>query len=922
MLRGMCINYFLRCLCYIIICYPTDSHLPVDWRNISSNGSDQFIGLAPHIKIMFSQFPNVIPKGDPQSNGYDQPHTTNMHTVWNKILSADHLPVWIQSSLRAMYCKWKKELDFFDANINRVAEPKPADCGVCTFCKSKFGVVNGCDKTVLSTAMWSHKHRRRWRAEDWLKSRPDVKCYLGTFRECSPNLIVGLASWFLLCGTRTTFPEMRDHVDRLLPTHSNYCHHGLQKALKLWNTWAMANWQPSYRRYIGLETAFGYYSNTTQQEVIDDVKTWVAGGSVDPAFQTVMYLTVKRLLDMCSRSIDSVSEVDSTTLLNMHHSEGVAAGVRWMYSGPNGQALIVSPSKTHYFHSVDPNRILAIMREPIEYDARCFVKEEPVKRRGVVNTGLITFSKMSPLLNDAEIAMRNHGSFPSQSSPVTLHGRIDPTSTAYSMPMDYSAFDHQFNSCHIKAVFSAFRDYYAVKRDTEYCRLKYDLAASLSEHCYPAIVRIYDEAFPVYGGVLSGWRLTAVLDSLLSFSMVQSLNNSAKAWTGIPILSRMNFTGDDIDMGGKTRSSCVTTGGSLSHIGCQIHPNKTYLTKGRTEYLRHVYDGRLIATYPARVISSICYRKPVSDERRETAAVKIRSNLGNWCKLANRMRYLESDLFVNRLARFAASDCVNGFKCLRYKEVEQWIKTAAIMGGGGLGKSTDYEYTIRNEEKAPVYWSRQHDVGSRTIVPLLFNDPQIKKEVERTEQRFMGIPGYVEDKGARAILGKSEPKSLPHLTGLSVSLPTVFQDPTPIMTGAIPTEYVKSALIAAAKHGGIKTMAEYLLANNAITVMGYIVITSIGNMLPKDVRTALGDLDIERDAGVCQMPQELFSYACDQLNRTLLHWVMRHPKFTINVVESMKRRLAIMYSDIERVQLADRITFSRGGHKYNPVFAC
>lgn len=239
-------------------------------------------------------------------------------------------------------------------NFRRLQQTTPpeGDWEVCFACKVLSGpgitdiITQGTNATTLP---------RRFRVERHLRDRQDIVDWLSTLN-LTPLAYHGLAAHALLTINKDDFQSYIQDMRALniIPNGHTACHHSIMSQYKknvapyLLNRWNSLKTKLSPVTYLSIDTIFGYNTNTTRDEIIQDIQDWVAGGSLRPSVALSLYrqqqdlLTTFDLQRMEGTIASPASIMKDTSLL---FSPGVAGGHKWDFEH-DGEITTAAPTKT------------------------------------------------------------------------------------------------------------------------------------------------------------------------------------------------------------------------------------------------------------------------------------------------------------------------------------------------------------------------------------------------------------------------------------------------------------------------------------------------------------------------------------------------------------------------------------------------
>lgn len=115
---------------------------------------------------------------------------------------------------------------------------------------------------------------------------------------------------------------------------------------------------------------------------------------------------------------------------------------------------------------------------------------------------------------------------------------------------------------------------------------------------------------PIKKGVLSGWKWTALLDSLINYLQFCEICD----FVGVDLsrVSDVAFQGDDVTATFLDPLDPVAVYAGYKRYGLEVNPFKFWIEPGRNEFLRKVGEGGRIFGYPARLVSGLLWHRPRS----------------------------------------------------------------------------------------------------------------------------------------------------------------------------------------------------------------------------------------------------------------------------------------------------------------------
>jgi hypothetical protein len=301
------------------------------------------------------------------------------------------------------------------------------------------------------------------------------------------------------------------------------------------------------------------------------------------------------------------------------------------------------------------------------------------------------------------------------------------------MPLDQSEFDKNVTLRQVKILL------HLIKR----ILVNYKLGEEVEE-IMDLIIYALDGGH-VYGvgdkieitnGILSGWRWTAMLDTMVNIVELKMGLRYCREHGQKVDLRDSNSQGDDVWMKLGSYDDAFALWYSYKSFGLDVNPKKFFVDTKRDEYLRRVLDQNVITGYPARSVASICFRNPIQ-EREPPGPQRVRSNFGKWKLFAERMNYQITDTFFFQCYLRDSRQSLLG---TTNQDIVNWTFQDVMYGGIGLGQNTADILDL--EERQPEYdnldlfslpgaaewlaYSAKYDVSSRSAFNFIMSTLSFK----------------------------------------------------------------------------------------------------------------------------------------------------------------------------------------------------
>lgn len=467
----------------------------------------------------------------------------------------------------------------------------------------------------------------------------------------------------------------------------DFCPHQFRKTFKTLTGAAKRGGDfghPFWRYLCYWEMSLGYLEYTPLSEMEGEVRAWLVepnhNGTTLPErkwYHQQMYLETKRFLQE-----------------NWHRPQNLTTLDEWLAKGSWMRGKGGTGYKTDVF--VDGKRIRTRRNKGVDavFQSNELVKQnlfgihpqqmivmqksEGAKIRPVVKTDNEGFRKMDFLSETIERGLYNctrSSLFMGASGNNALDMRIlDGISDGINVPLDQGSFDNHQGRPSILAVMLAMYDVVIDNEpDEDYKRVWESMFDSFT-HPDSAVI-LGSRRFPWGNGVASGWRWTALLDTLLNIASYEVLTRLA-AKSGPFAYWGAVHQGDDIIFKANSVDAVNYLIQLYNRFGYEVHPDKTFISKTRSEFLRRAYGPEGVTGYPARTIQGLLYKNPIRPQPMSSIA-----------RVYDRMSVLE--LLVSRgadpeaCAAYLIEDSAQ--LGIDAREVADFCTTPNSVGGGGLG---------------------------------------------------------------------------------------------------------------------------------------------------------------------------------------------------------------------------------------------
>lgn len=382
---------------------------------------------------------------------------------------------------------------------------------------------------------------------------------------------------------------------------------------------------------------------------------------------------------------------------------------------------------------VSPEQLLAVVKSSVvRQHNNAVVKREAAKTRWIVAGDDMTYLRMAWLSEWIEPKLHDHPNTPlfwsHERRSAWTHRRLAMMSTNYWFtPIDHSKFDHHFTRAMINILVDVFCDEAeATARrygDTEVAEVASLVRASMAA---PQVVTFHGRdgrlhAIPYKQGLLSGWRWTALLNTVGNYA----INYAVLRHAGLPFPPDMVCQGDDVTVAWATARHGYTFVRAFAQLGFAVNPAKTFFSRDYDEFLRMVYTKRGRFGYPHRCAPSLLYRKPWSTPTAD-GPEKIQELSKSWAQLVSRLdvggdlrrpaargAWLKGqDARFQMVARWIIRDLAGATR-VSNEVVLAWLLSSASVGGGGWGSNAEAATRLQSRVLERVFESG----GGRQVTP-------------------------------------------------------------------------------------------------------------------------------------------------------------------------------------------------------------
>lgn len=456
-----------------------------------------------------------------------------------------------------------------------------------------------------------------------------------------------------------------------------------------------------WRYAVNLETLGGYRPSLPMSTFIPELRSW-ATGSVFHGYPQGGSLSESAFLEHFRRGVKTfLNDAPSVVRANekaLTLDQFVSDPANWGNDGSTHFKSTVSVTldgegqkklKRNKFTTsllLPPAQVKRFILDPHVQRLRPIEKLESGKVRAVVNADDVTYMKMAFVSNWLERALDRH---PRSTLFMTtrqraemwqrlgLRTRLDTT----KIPLDQSHFDWQPNKAMIGAVIDEIRDFICAN-----CTVDLENMLSVVDSIKHTLVETVgvievkeqgvETKIPVEKGVMSGWRWTALIDTLCNVGELSAAVDLCADWgLGGAVIDYV-AQGDDDQVSCPSFAHAAALAEAYRVMGFEINPGKFFIDTSRDEFLRLVPLPDKVIGYPARAVNNILWRNPINPDPLP-GEVSIKAQLAQWVLLINR------GCDAGRCLQHMLADMVGRNQIAR-EDIISYLVTPAPYGGCGL----------------------------------------------------------------------------------------------------------------------------------------------------------------------------------------------------------------------------------------------
>lgn len=456
-----------------------------------------------------------------------------------------------------------------------------------------------------------------------------------------------------------------------------------------------------WRMLVDLHRLNDFREPPEAKEFVQDIKSWVSdkkthtwNGDEEEWYRRYR-TSCRRVIRRSGVTPDVKWDVDSFLMNGDVWSTNGSGfepeyGKVYVENESKGRTMPVHKNKWAVMWNTSKYKLKKLMFKKRKQVCKAVMKSEPGKVRAVISSDLSLYLKMAYLSTVIDSMFRRR-------TDTTLYMNKDERNNLWQkmaknghwrMPLDQSEFDRNATMRQVKITIEEIRDFVLDAYDDATVRELFDLVLYAIDGGY---VIIDDEKILIENGLLSGWRWTAMLGTMINLTELDlacewvSSNSNESV-----LLNDFNAQGDDDWMDLMRYKDGVMLWLAYSSFNLSVNPGKFFLSRTRDEYLRRVMDGDKVTGYPARSIASLLFRNPLS-ERESVGAERIRQSFNKWKLFAERLdATIDHSFFRDNMI----TDCVQSVYGLSRRVVRNMLLCDVLSGGIGYNGGLVGHYDI------------------------------------------------------------------------------------------------------------------------------------------------------------------------------------------------------------------------------------
>jgi hypothetical protein len=493
--------------------------------------------------------------------------------------------------------------------------------------------------------------------------------------------------------------------------------YALMTALKTMGNYYKGNAIPGWEYVEGAERLGGYMNLPEDDSFNEEVRHWVSHKPKPKFFEDDYKKAVREIIDELSqqRDVEYISPKD-----------WVETRENWMTPGSidlklgeyEGRKIPKTKTAAAYFLTDRQLRDLLYKEGPGLNKA--VPKRELSKVRAIIAGDFPTYLKMGYLSHWIEEDMRGSDLMTltmNSDQLMNMWYELSKTLPQLAMPLDQSNFDQNLSAWMVIETILALKEYYAVR--FPFLSKWFDKLLYSIKH---ALIKLPDgELLKWEGGVLSGWRWTSLITSIINLAQVRSASNRWQSLGNTDPILRVVAQGDDDEIRLNSRTFVDFMLNYYNISGFEANPSKIFVDTERDDFLRRIIKENSVIGPPARAVNSIIWANP-SNRTFERGLDRINMTINSWATLYSRGADSQNTIQMMKLD-------LRRMTKLTAAEINNLLHTPKSVGGMGVFASdpqlpwmdVKYEKTILDDMVVPApqyltrFWGVEKDVEPEAV---------------------------------------------------------------------------------------------------------------------------------------------------------------------------------------------------------------
>jgi alkylhydroperoxidase/carboxymuconolactone decarboxylase family protein YurZ len=559
---------------------------------------------------------------------------------------------------------------------------------------------------------------------------------------------------------------------------------------------------PGFWKYlVNLELLGGFLPPAPDETFDESLEDWVTGDIIHSSWDGNSFDEEVFLKDFECGMFEFLAKAPSVTRANdrfvtPHEYAQDPANVgrvgathykHNVYFGDSTYVSRVGKTKWRTALVLGSEGILRLLSSDAPQSAKAVQKREAGKVRAVISADDSTFIRMDYVSKWLETALQGHpnttlfmGTAQARDFWVGLSRAC--INNTVKLPLDQDKFDHQQNFRMITSFFKVLKRFIIMNASQDISDTLLPIVESVHRSLVvtPSFLTASSgKRFKITKGILSGWRWTALIDTVMNYGEMFAALRLLKRLGFGHILNSLNAQGDDDQINVDTYGQAAAIVQAYKTMNFGVNPGKFFVDTKRDEYLRQVITKGNVAGYPARGINAVMWRNPISRDP-PAGILRLREQVKTWNTLIGR------GCDERKCFNYMLVDCANA-NGLSKQQVLSILATPAVVGGVGMFRgghtaitpgTIDHVGTVLTPlagvNESIKRWSK---LGMDIQPQLVREEVASVLDVTRAKRRVTpGVVREVEVPNPLMWTPKQQPSGMPLSAPVNPSLPKFLAD--------------------------------------------------------------------------------------------------------------------------------------------------